>query len=315
MKIMINKDYLYSNIYNRADLFAIENDDVFICEYDKESRSHILVDELVSKCGDSINIVALQFVEGDIFVVNGDDKYYLRDEEIMSKFLFKYINGNNVYVDVTGMSGRLAAGLIKNLVVNNVPNIHILYAEPALYKDEDFKKEGYHNVLSEKIDGIKPMPGFAYLVPDDDETKFVALLGYEGGRFSYIVETLNITEKDIIPVIGVPGYKPEYTFTAIWGNKIPFLKTQSWEHIRYAAANSIVDVYMLLSDILSKNNGKKIKIAPIGTKPHVIGAILFALKHPKEVEVVYDNPKREYSKTEGVGNIIDCNISKLLDEN
>ena len=38
------------------------------------------------------------------------------------------------------------------------------------------------------------------------------------------------------------------------------------------------------------NPDKLIKIAPIGTKPHCIAAILFAIKYYKNVEVVYDNP-------------------------
>ena len=56
-------------------------------------------------------------------------------------------------------------------------------------------------------------------------------------------------------------------------------------------------------------------IAPIGTKPHAIGAILYAIKHMAKVELLYDNPIRSVHRTEGIGRVIVCNVSKLIDEN
>ena len=56
-------------------------------------------------------------------------------------------------------------------------------------------------------------------------------------------------------------------------------------------------------------------VAPIGTKPHAIGAILYAIKNPTKVELLYDNPKRSVQRTEGIGKILVCDISKLYSEN
>jgi hypothetical protein len=119
----------------------------------------------------------------------------------------------------------------------------------------------------------------------------------------------------IYPIIGVPGFRAEYPFVTYWGNRLPLKSEDSWSNVKYAAANSIVDIYMILTKILHENLNAKIKLAPIGTKPHVIGAILFAIKHSRKVEIVYDNPKREKQRTEGVGLIVDCCVSKLLNEN
>ena len=53
-------------------------------------------------------------------------------------------------------------------------------------------------------------------------------------------------------------------------------------------------------------------IAPIGTKPHAIGAIVYAIKHPDKVEILYDNPKRTLHRTEGVGRVSICDVTKLF---
>jgi hypothetical protein len=41
-------------------------------------------------------------------------------------------------------------------------------------------------------------------------------------------------------------------------------------------------------------------IAPVGTKPHALGAVLFAMKRSSEVEIMYDHPKRKAKRTSGV---------------
>ena len=56
-------------------------------------------------------------------------------------------------------------------------------------------------------------------------------------------------------------------------------------------------------------------IAPLGTKPHAIGAILYAIKNDERVELLYDNPYRNVHRTNGVGRVLVCNVSKLYREN
>lgn len=53
-------------------------------------------------------------------------------------------------------------------------------------------------------------------------------------------------------------------------------------------------------------------LAPIGTKPHAIGAIIFLI-NKKEVGVniglTYDFPKKKENRTDGIGNIYEYLIS------
>lgn len=101
----------------------------------------------------------------------------------------------------------------------------------------------------------------------------------------------------------------------MWGNRNQIKDTRSWQNMQYAEANSIVDIYMLLNQLSYDNRGCEMIVAPIGTKPHAIGAILYAIKHPDKVEIVYDNPIRKVHRTEGIGKVLMCNITKLFNEN
>jgi hypothetical protein len=318
---MINIDYKYSKSYNNVDDFIPEPNSKYIYGYSTESRS-LAVNSLLSKSISNVDFVRITLIEdvADSIVINEDYEYPINlrnstDIKILLINDFKSI----IYIDSSGLSNRITAALLNNAMklVNEDKyeiDIRVLYLEPELYKIKQFKAEGVFNDLSEKIDGLKPLPGFANLIPDDIDFKFIALLGFEGGRFAYLIDSIEPAHDNIIPIIGVPGYRMEYPFVAYWGNRRPLKTTKSYENVKFATANSLAEIYVLLTRIYNKNSNKKIKLAPIGTKPHAIGAMLFAIKHPNDVELVYDNPKRKSIRTEGTGLLIECCVSKLFKE-
>lgn len=318
---MINTDYKYTNIFTKADSFAIIPVSKYIYGYSPESRSHI-VDTLKDKNNDT-EFVQIESIsdEHDYIIINSDseNKINLRDS-VSIKNLFLSNERHLVYIDVSGLNNRISAALLINIfrLINDDGynfDVRIIYMEPQYYKIKQFSNEGIFNDLSEKIKGIEPLPGFANIIPDDLDFKFIALLGFEGGRFSYLIDNVQPAYDNIIPVIGVPGYRIEYPFVAYWGNRRPLKQTKSYENIKYAAANSLVDVFLLLTRIYKKSSKSKIKLAPIGTKPHAIGAMLFAIKYPNDVEIVYDNPIRKSNRTDGVGQLIECKVTQLFREN
>jgi hypothetical protein len=67
----------------------------------------------------------------------------------------------------------------------------------------------------------------------------------------------------------------------------------------YARANCPFSVWYLLQDIAKAWPGKVLKVAPIGTKPHALGAVLFWATSPDIVELVYDHPVRKEKRTSG----------------
>jgi hypothetical protein len=316
--IMIKDNYLYNVEYSNQIDFIPVLGSVYIYGYSTEGRSHF-VDDLIVKHNGSINFVQIKEEQKNrIIDLNLDKEYHLRSSQSMGAFLSNYCSPT-IYIDVTGLNNRVSASLLKNCLSNtdisSRSNIRVVYAEPDTYQIARFKSEGVFNDLSEQIEGIEPLPGFASIIPDDnDEVIFVALLGFEGGRFMHIIENIQPSRDSIIPVIGMPGFRLEYPFVAYWGNRRPIEETKTWRNIKYVSANSIVDVYLFLSKLIQNNSDKKIKVAPIGTKPHAIGAILFAIKHSNNVELIYDNPIRKKKRTSGVGKIVECDVSKLIHE-
>jgi len=315
----MKNDYLYSTTHKAVVHIKLKPQSTYIFGYSAEERSHI-GDELMISHPDGINFIRLNELDKEtIEDANTSEKYFLRSG-ISIKNLLLQSDNRNLYIDVTGLDNRICAALIKNAieccVSLDLDNVIVVYAEPGSYNTKQFKAESVFNDLSEKIEGIEPLPGFATIFPEDDVDMFlVALLGFEGGRFIHMLENVQPQRENVIPIVGVPGFRLEYPHIAYWGNRRPLEETDTWRKIKFAAANSLVDIYMVLSKIMNKHPTYKMKLAPIGTKPHAIGAMLFAIKHPKKVELVYDNPKRKIQRTEGVGQIVECLISKLIKEN
>jgi hypothetical protein len=316
---MINKDYLFEKKYKNIDDLQINTECIYFYYHSSETRSYYIVKNFKDRYK-NVSFIELEAFENekDIIIDIGTNiKYDLRNSNSMYD-LINFYQSPNIYIDTTGMNNRIVASLLNNSILlsrKKMVEINVIYVEPYIYKTEQFKLEGVHNNLSEKIDGIDPLPGFASIIPYTDEMIFVALLGFEGGRFSYLLEQIQPQKGSIIPIIGVPGFRIEYPFITLLGNKVPLEETKAWDSIEYIAANSIVDVYLSLNKILQRtSHNSRIVVAPIGTKPHAIAAILFAIKNQKHVEVVYDNPKRKINRTDGEGQIIVCNISSLLRE-
>lgn len=82
--------------------------------------------------------------------------------------------------------------------------------------------------------------------------------------------------------------------------------------MKYAMAGSIVDAFQVLDDLRTKNSGVLMKIAPLGTKPHSMAALLFACCYPRDTEIVYDNPVRVKKRTSGVGKVSITCVSELI---
>lgn len=315
---MINSDYKYTKVSNTIEEITPLDGSTYLYGYSTEDRSHE-VDSLISRFPE-VHFIEIILTEDKDIVTNGDrsERYNLRSSKDIGSLISKY-KSKLIYIDVTGLNTRVAASLLNNSIRlskdDYLADIRVIYAEPNSYKIQMFKSASVLNDLSEKIDGIEPLPGIASIIPDEEDMIFVACLGFEGGRFTHIVESIQPPDDNIIPVVGVPGYRIEYPFVAIWGNRQPLEATKSWQNMEFAAANSLVDVYLLLKRILEEHPKSKLKIAPIGTKPHAIGAILFAIKNPNKVEIVYDNPKRKTQRTQGCGLLIECCVTKLLKDN
>ena len=189
--------------------------------------------------------------------------------------------------------------------------VDVVYAEPRSYSFSKTPTEAEIFDLSTQIRDIAPIPGFSSLSEPsgEDSVVFVPLLGFEGRRLAYIFEKVQPPNNLTIPIIGVPGFRMEYPFYTYLGNRNILSISKINIRVRYAVANSASDVFYQLNEISENYPNHLMKVAPIGTKPHALGAILFALNSKKPVELIYDHPIRKQRRTEGSGNILVYNVN------
>ena len=53
------------------------------------------------------------------------------------------------------------------------------------------------------------------------------------------------------------------------------------------------------------------KIAMVGTKPHALGAVLFALTNPARAELIYDHPIRKPGRTGGSDRLLVYHVGAI----
>jgi hypothetical protein len=229
--------------------------------------------------------------------------------------VLRALDGTRYLVDVTGMLHSVWAALLRAAWQARLP-IWACYVEPAEYAFSRVPTQGSPFDLSLSISGLAPLPGFARLESRTADTLVVALLGFEGARFGYVLEQLEAAAADIVPIIGAPGFRIEYPLFAFVGNRGPLTASGAYERVRYATANDPFDLFFALEDLQREvGEHRPLVIAPIGTKPHAVGAVLYALdqeaERPGRVELVYDHPDRNPRRTRGQSRLLLYYVSEF----
>jgi hypothetical protein len=142
----------------------------------------------------------------------------LRDLEAMKEFV-KRFDRQVAYIDITGLSHHVWAPLVRASWEVSL-DIRCVYVEPGDYRFSQTPAQDQIFDLSERIDGIAPIPGFAsFNDPAEADVCFVPLLGFEGTRLAYLIEQVQPPGGRIFPIVGVPGFRLEYPFHAYQGNQ------------------------------------------------------------------------------------------------
>ena len=234
----------------------------------------------------------------------------LRSETSVSDFL-REEQGGTVYLDITGLPHRVWAPLLR-YIRSRREKAFCVYVEPGDYRYSPAPTEVAIFDLSERIEGIAPLPGFVSLsVNNDNVPLFIPLLGFEGPRFAFMLEAIQPKREDIFPVIGVPGFRLEYPFHTYAGNRMQLQETRSWVNVRFAAANCPFSLHHVLDELSQTNPSRRMVIAPIGTKPHALGAVLYYLDHSSTTELLYDHPVRKAGRTSGTSRVCVYDLSFL----
>jgi hypothetical protein len=292
---------LFTDEFSSSEDFSLGPGAAYISGRTPEQRS-LHVDSLVAKTGPGARFV--EVVEGELTFDAGDlGTFDLLDRDDLKRF-WGSLGEADCYLDITGLSHPVwAALLVAARDLTKLP--HVVYVEPLKYRRNEISEGGDLFDLTTGFHGIAPLPGLISLRRyDDDDAYFVPLLGFEGRRFSYMVNEVAPIGDHVIPVVGVPGFQPEFVGFAFDGNKVPLLQDDAWQRVKFATANCPFSLFYLLEDLLARRPSAHFIIAPIGTKPHSLGAVLFALAHPESTELVYDHPQRKAKRTEGKARLL-----------
>ncbi|HGM6374405.1 TPA: hypothetical protein ACKP8M_002033 [Stenotrophomonas maltophilia] len=234
----------------------------------------------------------------------------LRDPDQLRSTI-QEVTGGSLDVDLTSIPAHIWAPIIRACIEIGVQTRSI-YIEPEDYARSSTPGVGSLFDLSERITGIQPIPGFAALRSIDDESSiFVPLMGFEGARLSYMLDQIEPSPDRVFPIIGVPGFKKEYPFSTYLGNQVPLEETRAWRNATYSRANCPFSAYYAIEKIAAQRPGHHLRIAPIGTKPHCLGAVLYNIDNQVASEIVYDHPRRSRSRTKGIARVSLFEISEF----
>lgn len=223
------------------------------------------------------------------------------------------IGSGPVLIDISGLPHHVWAPMLKECLCAGI-RTQVAYAEPEIYKKNPNPSSASYFDLSVELGGLAPLPGFARLSgpPDEQKCLFIAMLGFEGNRPSCLILQIDPPPK-VMPILGAPGFEIEYPTLAVTCNRDFFREYRVHdEHLRLARASCPFEVVEHLREIHHEYPEHYLYIAPTGTKPHALGAVMYALEREEMTEIMYDHPVGKLGRTEGIGIIHVYDIPPLL---
>jgi hypothetical protein len=180
----------------------------------------------------------------------------------------------------------------------DLAEITFLYVEPREYSapriDQALHKRDFD--LSYEVVGYSAIPGSAFLLEELGQL-VVFFCGYEGERLDQAFESLKLNPERCSIVLGVPAFRPGWEMNT-FANVLPVIRDREIRGgVAFCGADNPAAARDLLADrYTSKKPDDQMFVAPIGTKPHGIGAALFATEHD-DVGLLYDHPLRRSQRT------------------
>jgi len=308
----VRNSFLLTDVHSSLLEFVPEDGSAFVFGTTAEERSAHLPEWEDAATNVSFVRVTDQLQSHMVADVDGaSQRVALRGTRQLASF-WSTVSRDSVYLDITGLSHHVWAPLLKT-ALECCRTVRVVYVEPDRYRFSANPKESGLFDLSEAIGGIRPINGFTVLDEEGDTPPcFVPLLGFEGARFAHLLEQIDPPGDRIIPVVGIPGFRIEFPFHTFHGNQAALLNGSSWRNVRYAIANDPFSIFYLLDEIAQAFPFAPMKVAMIGTKPHALGAVLYALARKRGVELVYDHPNRKDKRTVGSQRALVYHVSKFL---
>ncbi|MBU2886411.1 hypothetical protein KO507_11615 [Gilvimarinus agarilyticus] len=291
-----------TNRYNSLSLHDLLEDELIILpSFAEESRANLDVWAEIrsNRLRDVVEVVN---ITSDSISVRGNghnnETIYLSDSVAVASIF----NGRRVLLDVSGLPYHVWTPILKALYCTNTLT-RVVYVEPNEYKPHKSPASDSLFDLSKEFLGLSPLPGMAQLLGPEDENRclFVPLLGFEGNRPRSLAYQIDPEPKKVIPIVGLPGFQIEYPTYTLVCNRDLLEEFQAFSDIHFARASCPYEAYATLKSIKRYYSDHYMYIAPVGTKPHGIGAVLYSIANPDDTEIMFDHPIKKDGRTAGQG--------------
>ena len=187
-----------------------------------------------------------------------------------------------VVIDISCLDFSIWGPLVNTVLDADVP-LEVVYTEASAYE-----RPTADDQLATLGESWSPHPG---PVPSmlrlsrrgGSDAVLIALVGFEGLRLQALISSLD--PSDSIPVLGTPGVEHNYPFLAIDGNRLVILSLVDPTSTLMADALSPFDAALVLGEYRRRDD-RYLYVAPVGTQPHALGALLFWRRDPRLPDAV-----------------------------
>ena len=217
-----------------------------------------------------------------------------------------------LYVDITGLDHAVWAVILRAALTAG-REVEVLYAEPRRYRRDPLSIDGMFFDLSSGGHPLGSLPGFARIDEDQRaEDSLVLMLGFEAARSAQVLEQLESPRGSVTPIIGVPGFRPEYSQYALVENRDVIIDNGLARSVRLVRANCPFSAFDAIRRVHRDGLTTGVRIALVGTKPHALGGVLYALCAERDVQLYYDFPERKAGRSEGSGSLCRYLVSEFV---
>lgn len=225
------------------------------------------------------------------------------------------IDDKVILIDITSLKHPLLFYFLLILKSKFKPRkLFVTYTEPEEYDQQKMENVTKKFDLTEKFCTVNSFPGFLRVSDHNKEKLLVALMGFEGNRFSKAFEDVNPSMRKTYAVVGFPSFQPGWQYYVYSENQNALEQSKAHLQIKRATANEPFNIYNILEEIKKNNTSFEIIVAPIGTKPHSLGVCMFAIDN-QDVQIYYDFPSfGDKKRTTGVGSSFLYNLTDYINE-
>lgn len=276
-----------------------------------DDRGEAVNTELASKAK---RVVRLSFCDQKL-VVDGQDS--------SAKKLAGMLNAKSIVrIESTTLGLAEILRVLQAVKEAKISELEFCYVEPKEYSNHQSMVDGilspreFELTTNNVFSGLQ---GFNNEFREDQKASHVFFLGYESSRLQQALE-----QRGEFPasgyhryfVIGVPAFSPGWE-TNVLANHVTILERLGESSaIRYCAANSISEAYLLLWDLYRSIGSEEsiFWVSPFGTKPHTVATALFLLETKGSLansSLFYDHPVRTGKRSKEVSKFHFVTISGL----